>query len=438
MEKKKIVISFDFNIQYRNLVGSGLLDYLSSGFSSILLLSNNDIFLECPNLPANVSVKSIGKFRFRKLRQLLFFAARYQNAINTNDNAIHRKKWMAGYSTMKFVGITRKLFGDKSKNILMKLCQMDFILNKRRWVEFDDYDLYLSSTYIWQYYDAMVGLYFQKIGKPWVAHVTSWDNPSSKGEFVFNPDKLIVWGEQNYEESIKYLRLPFDRLIKIAPPHFAILKTVKGIEIIENESKYIYYIGVTKNNYTWEAELVRQLLNWISSKPELKGLKVLFRPHPNDRNNWWSDLLKNENLILDDEVDISKIFVYSTDEKNLFKFYKKIKNSVCVISYQSTVCLEAGLLNVPVLMPMFKPGDPNEKNMPHDGWPHMQHMIKNMPQEYLSRSESEMLNMIIGCYNGRIEKEIRNQFYQTCSHIANIESNIFEKYVSEINKILEC
>lgn len=435
MRKEKLIIAFELNIQYRNLVGSGLLKTLAKEFSSITVLSNNDNIIKDDTLPSNVKIIPIRKYRFRKIGQALWWTSRYQNAINTKNNPIHRKKWLKGLSSIWYVKFLHKILQSNSKKILEISAKLNFLINIKKWKKLDKFDLFLSINSIWQYYDALIGLYFQKKKKPWVVLVTSWDNPTSKGEFVFNPHKVIVWGQQNYIESIKYLGLPESTLINIAPPHFAILKMVSNTDGFD-EKKHIFYIGVTEKNYTWEIDLVRLLFRLTINQPELINQKILLRPHPNDKYNWWKEFDSHKNLILDSEVDINQEFVYSTDGKNLEQFYKNIKNSSCIISYQSTVCIEAGLLKIPVLIPMFKPGDSLEKKMPHDEWPHMKYVLDNIPEEYLIKSEEQLLEMIRKCKNGKISKESINKFYNVCLNIANIEQDIFSLYKKELRYIL--
>ena len=47
---------------------------------------------------------------------------------------------------------------------------------------------------------------------PTIFCMNSWDNPSSKAICTEHPDKLVVWGEQSKNESIRYLGIPSDKI----------------------------------------------------------------------------------------------------------------------------------------------------------------------------------------------------------------------------------
>ena len=273
---------------------------------------------------------------------------------------------------------------------------------------------------------------------PWIAQITSWDNPVAKGEFIFEPDKVIVWGKQNYDEAIKYLKLPKRKIVQIPPPHF---NAINHINCSDNDTiimdKYIYYLGVTHNNYPCEYELVELILKWTEKIDTFNNIKVLIRPHPKDQNNWWEKLLTHPNAILDDETVIESRTVYNTDLKSLVHFYKKIKNSLCVISYKSTTMVESGLLKVPILTPYFDLGKNKLKKIPVDIYYHLKYIFENMPKEYWIESKEQLLEMVRKCNNGEIGEESINNFYNVCLDIANIEQDIFPLYKKELEKILD-
>ena len=44
--------------------------------------------------------------------------------------------------------------------------------------------------------------------------MNSWDNPSTKQAVIGHPDWLLVWGQQTYDHSIKYLNMEKNRVIQ--------------------------------------------------------------------------------------------------------------------------------------------------------------------------------------------------------------------------------
>jgi hypothetical protein len=435
---KHLLISCDLSIQYRNLVGSGLLNYLSNSFSSITLVYNHYVIKETGILPSNVKLVQLNKYSFQKIRTIIYRAAHLYKAKSEPNKRLVHERIIKGYGGIRHISIVSTLFGKYCKKLLLLLVKVDIQLNSRKFKKLGKFDLYFSTSFLWQSYDVLLGLYAQKVGKPWIVQVTSWDNPSVKGDFIFIPDRVIVWGTQNYQEAIKYMKLRKERLVIIPPPHFNIIKNLNKKSIGPNQRKYIYYLGVTKSNYHWESELLSLLLSYIEKYNDLKDIFILFRPHPNDRNIWWNEFLSHPNFKLDYEVTnrTSNHTVFNLDFTSLSNFYENIRKSICVITYKSTTTLESGLLKKPVLMPYFVPGKERPKEMPQDKYPHLDNILRNMPKAYFLRSEEQLLEMIYNCKNGKISNEIINNFYNTCRDIADIEKNIFQNYAEVLKN--EC
>ena len=427
---KKILIGIDLPIQFRNFIGSGLITYLANFFHTITIFSNPTNQGKNTELPENVNIIYSKRFRFRVIRIALYKAVQYDQILHIDDNYIHKTKWEEGYKNEWLIKIIQKVLSGKIKQIIIMLSNVDFLLNRKWWKIIDDYDLYISSTYIWQNYDVLVGLYCQKKHIPWLSQITSWDNPTTKGKFVFKPDKIIVWGRQNTNESVKYLDFSFDKIKEIPPPHLELLRIVKDTPIDNKNEKYIYYLGTSKRHYYWEKELIEFLLLCTDEFEELKDLIILLRPHPNDNDNWWEKLLVHPNLKLDNEVHTRNVptGVYTTDCENLKAFYKKIKQSSGIITYLSTTSIEAGLLGIPVFLPYFVPNQKRPEKMPLDGYPHLKYLRTKMPNDYIIDSEKKMINALIGSANGTTNQNNLDQMYEVCSYTANIENNIFQQY----------
>jgi hypothetical protein len=435
---KKILVSLELPIQYRNFVGSGLIDYLAIHFYSITIICNPDIHQQKFILPENVNIIPLKNFRFRKLRIALYKAAQYNQIIESDTNYIHKAKWVRGYKNKWLIKLLQKLLSRNLKRVIIFLSNIDFLINYQRWNKIRNYDIYISSTYIWQYYDILVGLYCKKRKIPWVGQITSWDNPTSKGKFIFQPDKIIVWGNQNRNEASKYLEFNTDNIIEIPPPQFELLKRVKRMPLFECKM-YLYFLGTSKDNYYWEKELIELILSYTEKYEDLKDLIILLRPHPNDKDNWWKRFLNHPNLELDNEVQSRNIEtgVFTTDYQHQVEFYKKIKQSIGIITYFSTTVIEAGLLEIPALIPYFVPFQKRPQKMFGDEYPHLSFLKEHIPNDFILYSDEQLVSSLIKLANGKITKSQSKEMYEVCCYTANIKKPIFQSYHNEFINITQ-
>ena len=129
---------------------------------------------------------------------------------------------------------------------------------------------------------------------PTIFCMNSWDNPSSKAICTEHPDKLVVWGEQSKNESIRYLGIPSDKIEIFGAAQFQLYRK-KVLETKTNIRNYfnlpigkrvLLYAGtgesINETRYLKEIDLAIE--NGILPK-----YHVLYRPHP-----WRGKLQKGE------------------------------------------------------------------------------------------------------------------------------------------------
>ena len=211
---------------------------------------------------------------------------------------------------------------------------------------------------------------------PLVVIMNSWDNPSTKRAVIGKPSYLLVWGEQTFQHSLKYLKMSPNKIIKFGSAQFDIFsnktkldkKAFRKIYDIKKNEIVILYAGSSKS--TDEIKHLSMLDNAINEKI-LREIKVIYRPHP------WGGGGKNGKFLLDQNWNNIKI------DKNMYEYLLKIKrgstkkyladyketheilsNVDAVISPLSTILIEAAMHGKPSLC--FLPFKDNSKHLLFD------------------------------------------------------------------------
>ena len=216
----------------------------------------------------------------------------------------------------------------------------------------------LEGTYI----DDVV-FYGNKINKPVLVIMNSWDNPLTKRSVVNKDYYLLVWGKQTKFHALKYMGLKEDKVIEFGSAQFDIYN-------MQNKNK------PNKNNYIKDLELNSKTLLYAGSSKIadefshllaidnaiLKGLlpkiKVIYRPHPWGGCGYQGYRFKNynfQNVVYDQNM---MSYISRDFEKDHSKFLpdlestKDLLDSVdIVLSPLSTILLEAIMIGkIPVCL----------------------------------------------------------------------------------------
>ena len=216
----------------------------------------------------------------------------------------------------------------------------------------------LEGTYI----DDVV-FYGNKIKKPVLVIMNSWDNPLTKRSVVNKDYYLLVWGKQTKLHAIKYMGLKEDRVIEFGSAQFDIyyhqnsenLINNKKIESFDSNSKTLLYAGSSK--FADEFSHLFSIDDAIS-KGVLNNLKVIYRPHPWGGCGYEGNRFKKhkfQNVIYDQNM---MSYISRDFEKDSSKFLpdlestKDLLDSVdIVLSPLSTILLEAIMLGkIPICL----------------------------------------------------------------------------------------
>ena len=245
------------------------------------------------------------------------------------------------------------------------------------------------------YIDDVV-FYGNKIKKPVVIIMNSWDNPLTKRSVVNKDYFLLVWGKQTKSHALKYMGLKEDKVIEFGSAQFDIYykkeKVKKNLSLKSNNSKEnlktLLYAGSSKYADEFSHLL---LIDSAITNGLLPKLNVIYRPHPWGGCGYRGYRFKNykfKNIIYDKNM----ISYISRDfEKDHSKFLPNLEltkdllmNVDIVLSPLSTILLESMILGkIPIC---FMAED--EKQAKHF------HMVKRSPhfEEILSNKNVIILN----------------------------------------------
>lgn len=115
--------------------------------------------------------------------------------------------------------------------------------------------------------------------------MNSWDNPSLKRGAVFQPDAVVVWGEQTAKHAARYMGVDPRRIHTFGAAQFDCFRgppeqsrdEVAAEHHLSADSRIIFYAGSSKGN---DEVAHLQLLDRAIDQGRLAGCKVLYRPHP--------------------------------------------------------------------------------------------------------------------------------------------------------------
>ena len=250
-------------------------------------------------------------------------------------------------------------------------------------------DLLLHPSVLQGSYIDDVIFYGNKIKKPVIVIMNSWDNPLTKRSVVNKNYFLLVWGPQTKQHAIKYMGLKEENVIEFGSAQFDIYnhdksndwKSLRQDYGFKDDVKTLLYAGSSKNSDEFSH------LKKIDSAIErglLPKLNLIYRPHPWGNCGYKGFRFKEynfKNVIFDFSM---KDYVLSDFKKGPLKILPNLKNTKdlllsvdLVISPLSTILLEAMLVGkIPICLMTN-----DESNADHfrrvSGSPHFKEILEN-------------------------------------------------------------
>ena len=171
--------------------------------------------------------------------------------------------------------------------------------------------------------------------------VDNWDNLTSKGSYIVNPDFITVMGKNDIKNALITHNFSSNQVWPIGLPKF---EQVKKIDIIKSNKLLIYYIGFSLPHD--EVEIVNRLYLAVKNYFPDREIDFIYRPHPLQLERYRKKSINSEVLV---EMESRKQL------PNLDKKYGQILGEAClVIGPPTTLILEAALINKHILIDLTK------------------------------------------------------------------------------------
>ena len=202
-----------------------------------------------------------------------------------------------------------------------------------------------------------------------IALILSWDNTSSKGMAGAHVDHVIAWSYSMQNELMNYYDFDINRIPVVGVAHFDNHFRKTGLwnkdELchklkLSKDKKIIFYALKSPNRYQWNPEIVEFLAAAIEDDRFAVPCQLLVRIHPisfrsiNGRYRFSEEIERHKELdgkykdLVYDYPDVrSEKLDFDMPSEEMIKLSSILKHSDVVLSYFSTVMLEACIFDVP-------------------------------------------------------------------------------------------
>ena len=171
--------------------------------------------------------------------------------------------------------------------------------------------------------------------------IDNWDNLTSKGAYITNPDFITVMGKNDIKTAITTHNFSSNQVWPIGLPKF---EQVKNIDILKSNKIIIYYIGFSLPHD--EVKIINDLYVAVKKYFSNKEIEFIYRPHPLQLERYHQKEL-NRGVIIENEL--------SKKLPDLDQTYGKILGKAnLVIGPPTTLILEAALIKKHVLIDLTK------------------------------------------------------------------------------------
>jgi hypothetical protein len=214
-------------------------------------------------------------------------------------------------------------------------------------------------------------LHAKELGIPTVCQMLSWDNITSKGTPLMMPDFFISWGPVMTEEIVSVYHFSRDKIYECGVPHFDIYSlrdkfTPQHILTkhfkLSPQRPYIFYGMVLPGCCPNELQILKWLVNQVVNNAFTKPCSLIIRPHPQTiRGSHKMDSARLEQLhamvgpsvALDLPPVLSDRLFWDLPKSDMYHLASLLAGSAMCINANSTLCLDACMLDCPVINSAF-------------------------------------------------------------------------------------
>ncbi len=211
----------------------------------------------------------------------------------------------------------------------------------------------------------------RRLGVPAAVVVASWDNLSMKGHFPLLPDRVLVWNDQQAAEATALHGLPGERVVAagagVFDKWFSDESALPRADFLRGAglapgSDYFLYVE-SSDAAGDERALVERLAAALDAAGARPEQRLVVRRHPSRSDRW--PVLEHPRLHVYPERSV----VPMVEESNRV-FYNTLRHARAVIGLNTTVFLEAAILDRPCVL--LRPAD---KLYFQDGLLHFRYLL---------------------------------------------------------------
>jgi hypothetical protein len=205
------------------------------------------------------------------------------------------------------------------------------------------------------------------LGIPVVCQMLSWDNITSKGTPLMMPASFISWGPIMTEEMMTLYHFPRERIYECGVPHFDVYAQTEHFILREvvlqrlglpPTQPYLFYGMVAPYSAPRELDVITWLVEKIRARAFATPCSLVIRPHPQTIRGIYAhdreelarlQALTGPYVALDMPPVLSEQLAWDLPKSDMYTLASLLAGSAMCLSVGSTLCLEACIVDCPVI-----------------------------------------------------------------------------------------
>jgi CDP-glycerol:poly(glycerophosphate) glycerophosphotransferase len=210
-------------------------------------------------------------------------------------------------------------------------------------------------------------LHARELGIPIVCQMLSWDNITSKGTPLLMPDYFISWGPIMTQEMLDVYKFSRDKIYECGVSHFDVYsqqgQLIPRDALLSElnlplQQPYIFYGMVAPYSCPNEIDMLTWLANKVNSNAFDEPCSLVIRPHPQTISGFYSRTSKElerlraltgSRVALDTPSLLSERLAWDLPKSDMYRLASLLAGSAMCINANSTLCLDACMLDRPVI-----------------------------------------------------------------------------------------
>ena len=235
-------------------------------------------------------------------------------------------------------------------------------------------------------------LHAKELRIPVVCQMLSWDNITSKGTPLMMPDYFISWGPIMTDEMVGLYHFSRERIYECGVPHFDVYRQQDRLTSCDRllrelhlplEEPYLFYGMVPEYSCPNEVGILTWLADQVNKSAFAKPCSLVIRPHPQTISGAYSittekleklKTLVGPRVVLDIPPVLSEQLAWDLPKSDMYRLASLLGSCAMCINANSTLCLDACMLDRPVV------------NIAFDGW-------EELPYEKSARRGPNYIHM---------------------------------------------